>query len=58
MTLLLAGVTVLYGGKYLERAWSSTELGKFVLLVTVLPNVAATFIYVLWYAITQDEARA
>ncbi len=58
VTLLLAGVTVLYGGKYLERAWSSTELGKFVLLVTVLPNVAATFIYVLWYAITQDEARA
>ncbi len=58
VTLLIAGATILYGGKYLERAWSSTELGKFVLLVTVLPNIAATFIYVLWYAVTQDEERA
>lgn len=58
VTLLIAGATILYGGKYLERAWSSTEFGKFVLIVTVLPNVAATFIYVLWFAITRDESRA
>lgn len=58
VTLLIAGATVLYGGKYLERAWSSTEFGKFVLLVTVLPNVATTLIYVFWYALTQDETRA
>ena len=58
VTLLIAGATVLYAGKYLERAWSSIDFGKFVLLVTVLPNVAATLIYVLWYAITQDEKRA
>jgi membrane associated rhomboid family serine protease len=58
LTLLIAGVTVLYGGKYLERAWSSTEFGKFVLIVTVLPNITATFVYVLWFAITRDESRA
>ena len=58
VTLLIAGATILYGGKYLERAWSSTEFGKFVLIVTVLPNVAATFIYILWFAITRDERRA
>ena len=58
ITLLIAGATVLYGGKYLERAWSSTEFGRFVLLVTVLPNLATTFIYVFWFAITQDEKRA
>lgn len=58
VTLLIAGATVLYGGKYLERAWSSTEFGKFVLLVAVLPNVATTLIYVLWYAVSQDETRA
>ena len=58
VTLLIAGATILYGGKYLERAWSSTEFGKFVLLVTVLPNVATTFVYVFWYAITHDERRA
>jgi len=58
VTLIIAGATILYAGKYLERAWSSTEFGKFVCLVTVLPNVAATFVYVFWYAITQDESRA
>ena len=58
VTLLIAGATILYGGKYLERVWSSTEFGKFVLLVTVLPNIAATFFYVLWFAITRDESRA
>lgn len=58
ITLLIAGATILYGGKYLERAWSSTEFGKFLLIVTVLPNVAATLIYVFWFAITRDEKRA
>lgn len=58
VTLLIAGATILYGGKYLERAWSSTEFGKFVLLVMVLPNVASTFIYVIWYSITRNESRA
>ncbi|KAL9099464.1 MAG: hypothetical protein Q9163_005042 [Psora crenata] len=58
VTLLIAGATILYGGKYLERAWGSREFAKFVLIVTVLPNVASTFIYVLWFAITRDAARA
>ena len=58
VTLLIAGATILYGGKYLERAWGSTEFGKFVLLVTVLPNFLATLVYVLWFAITRDESRA
>lgn len=58
VTLLIAGATILYGGKYLERAWGSTEFGKFVLLVTVLPNFVATFVYVLWFAITHDDSRA
>ena len=58
ITLLIAGATILYGGKYLERAWGSMEFGKFVLLVTLAPNVAATIIYVLWYAIIRDFSRA
>lgn len=58
ITLAIAGATVLYGGKYLERAWGSLEFGKFILLVTLAPNVAATIIYVAWYAITRDYNRA
>jgi membrane associated rhomboid family serine protease len=57
LTLLIAGGTVLYGGKYLERAWDTREFGKFVLVVTVLPNVAAALIYVLWFAISRDDDR-
>ena len=58
VTLLIAGATILYGGKYLERAWGSKEYGKFVLVVTLLPNVGATVVYVLWFAITRDYNRA
>ena len=57
-TLLVAALTILYGGKYLERAWGSMEFGKFVLIVTVLPNVASSIVYVLWFAVTQDALRA
>lgn len=58
ITLLIAGATILYGGKYLERAWGSKEFGKFLLIVTVLSNVGATLIYVLWFAITREDKRA
>jgi hypothetical protein len=55
LTLLIAAGTVLYGGKYLERAWDTREFGKFMLVVTLLPNIAAAFIYVLWFAIARDD---
>ncbi|KAL8938704.1 MAG: hypothetical protein Q9211_003081 [Gyalolechia sp. 1 TL-2023] len=58
-TVLIAGATILYGGKYLERAWgSSREFGKFVLLVTLLPNFLASLIYVFLFAISQDDDLA
>ncbi|KAI4172607.1 MAG: hypothetical protein LQ343_003454 [Gyalolechia ehrenbergii] len=54
LTVLIAGATILYGGKYLERAWGSLEFGKFVLLVTLLPNFLASLIYVFLFAISQN----
>ncbi|KAL8921554.1 MAG: hypothetical protein Q9208_005708 [Pyrenodesmia sp. 3 TL-2023] len=50
VTILIAGATILYGGKYLERAWGSLEFGKFILIVTLLPNLVASLIYVLLFA--------
>lgn len=44
VTLLFAAATILYGGKYLERAWNSGELGKFLLVVSLIPNVLAWII--------------
>ncbi|KAL9638193.1 MAG: hypothetical protein Q9204_001589 [Flavoplaca sp. TL-2023a] len=57
-TILIAGATILYGGKYLERAWGSREFGKFILWVTLLPNFVASLIYVLLFAISQNDSLA
>ena len=57
ITLFIAGGTIWYGGKYLERAWDTREFGKFVLVVTLLPNLAASLIYVLWFAISRNDSR-
>jgi membrane associated rhomboid family serine protease len=35
----IAGLTLLFGGRYLERAWSSSELAKFILGIGTLPNI-------------------
>lgn len=47
-TLLLNATTIFYGGKYLERAWGSRELSKFVAVVAVIPCVAMIPIYLVW----------
>lgn len=57
VTLVIAGATVLYGGKYLERAWDTREFGKFVLVVTVIPNLAASLTYVLWFAVSRNDSH-
>ena len=58
LTLLVAGATILFGGRYLERAWGSKEFGKFVLLVTLLPNFVASLLYVFWFVITREDEQA
>lgn len=58
VTLLLAGFTIFYGGKYLERAWDSREFGKFVLVVTLISNFTASLLYVALFAITRDDDSA
>lgn len=58
LTLVVAGATIFFGGRYLERAWGSREFGQFVLLVTLLPNFIAALLYVLWFAITKEDEQA
>ena len=57
VTLLVAGATVLYGGKYLERAWGSAEFGKFLLVITLVPNAVAAILYVLLFAVSRADAQ-
>lgn len=58
LTLFIAVATILFGGRYLERAWGSREFGKFLLLGTLLPNFIASILYVLWFAITREAEQA
>ncbi|CAO1604646.1 hypothetical protein XANCAGTX0491_008189 [Xanthoria calcicola] len=58
VTILIAGATIFYGGRYLERAWGSREFGKFILLVTLLPNFVASLIYVFLFAVSQNDSLA
>jgi hypothetical protein len=51
-TLGTTGVTLYYGGRYLERAWSSQQFIKFLLIVTLIPNIMCFAILVLMFAIT------
>jgi len=57
-TLVINGATVFYGGKYLERAWGSREFGKFILVVSLVSNVAITFLYLSWASITGQSTVA
>ncbi|KAF2090196.1 cytochrome c oxidase subunit I [Saccharata proteae CBS 121410] len=53
--LLITGPAIFYGGRYLERAWSSAEFAKFILFVSMIPNIASFLIYILGYAVSKNE---
>ncbi|EER44051.1 rhomboid family protein [Histoplasma capsulatum var. duboisii H88] len=57
-TVIISGATVLYGGKYLERAWGSREFAKVILVVSLVPNIVMTFLYILWSSIVSDASIA
>jgi membrane associated rhomboid family serine protease len=54
-TLAVAGVTLFQGGRYLERAWSSAELAKFLLLVSLVPNLLTILVMVSFCAATSNS---
>lgn len=51
-------LTLFYAGRYLERAWGSTEFAKFILFVTVIPNLVCFVVYCLWSALSANPMRA
>ncbi|GAB7350163.1 hypothetical protein MBLNU459_g0828t1 [Dothideomycetes sp. NU459] len=53
-----SALTIFYGGRYLERAWGSSEFAKFVLFVTMIPNIVTFVVYRLWFALTGNQVRA
>jgi membrane associated rhomboid family serine protease len=53
-TLGIAGLTIFYGGRYLERAWTSAEFAKFLLVASLIPNIFCFGILVGLFAISGD----
>jgi len=51
----ISGAVIWFGGRYLERAWGSREFGGFFVVVTVVPNCFAFFIYSLWGGFGGDD---
>lgn len=53
--LIVTGLTLFYGGRYLERAWSSNEFAKFILFVGVIPNILCFALYVVLFALSKSD---
>jgi membrane associated rhomboid family serine protease len=53
-TFSLGAVTLYHGGRYLERAWSSADLAKFLVLVSLIPNVLTFFTMVFFFTLTRN----
>ena len=54
--LAATGLTIFFGGRYLERAYGQAEFAKFVLFSTALPNVISFGIYIIFYLLSGNEA--
>ncbi|KAF2724175.1 DUF1751-domain-containing protein [Polychaeton citri CBS 116435] len=52
VSLIVSSIVVWFGGRYLERAWGSTEFAKFVLFTTMIPNLLTFIVYDTWFLIT------
>ncbi|TVY55825.1 Rhomboid-like protein 19 [Lachnellula cervina] len=53
-TFGIAGVTIFYGGRYLERAWTSAEFAKFLLVTALIPNIICFGTLVFLFAVTGE----
>lgn len=54
-TLSIACLTLYHGGRYLERAWSSREFAKFLLVTALVPNVLCFGTSIFFFALTRNE---
>lgn len=55
ITLSISVVILLFCGKYLERAWGSKELLKFIIITAVLSNVVTWFGILISYYLSGDD---
>ncbi|KAK7751033.1 hypothetical protein SLS62_007018 [Diatrype stigma] len=54
-TLAIAALALYHGGRYLERAWSSREFAKFLLVVSLIPNTLTFLALISFFTVTRNE---
>jgi membrane associated rhomboid family serine protease len=54
--LLVTGLTVFFGGRYLERAWGTYEFAKFIAIISLIPNLACFLLYLVLYGVSHTQA--
>ncbi|ROW06588.1 hypothetical protein VMCG_04381 [Cytospora schulzeri] len=55
-TLAIAVLTLYNGGRYLERAWSSREFAKFLLITALVPNTLCFGTMIIFFTFTRNES--
>ena len=58
ITLLVNGVNIFFGGKYLERAWGTQGFIYAILISSIIPNLLMVPTYIIWGSITGNPERA
>ncbi|KAI2642276.1 eukaryotic integral membrane protein-domain-containing protein [Xylaria nigripes] len=54
-SLVIAGLTLFNAGRYLERAWSSQEFAKFLVVASLVPNLLCFLLLVTMFTLTRNE---
>ncbi|KTW28487.1 hypothetical protein T552_01747 [Pneumocystis carinii B80] len=54
--LFILLIMLLYGGKYLEKSWGSKSFLKFILVITIIPNLFIWILYIFYYMIVGKES--
>lgn len=55
LSLAVSAAVVWFCGRYLERAYGGREFARFVLFVTVIPNLLTWGLYTVWHAMVGTE---
>src|SRR6202012_4231379 len=58
LTLLVNGINIFFGGKYLERAWGTQGFIYVILISSIIPNILMIVTYIMWAAVGGNPERA
>ena len=54
--LFVTGLTLFFGGRYLERAWGLKEFAKFILIICFIPNTLCFLTYIFLYEASKSNS--